>query len=106
MKPPYSRVFRMVFSGRDEDRVRKVFTETDAELREELKPFGRDILLYAAEEAPVRKLDDSFRYHILIKTVVNRNLSEVRDRIYDIWEKRIRHSGINIGIDVDPYSVN
>ena len=106
LKPPYSRVFRIVFSGRNEERVKKVFTETDREMKEKLAPHKKDILLYAAEEAPVRKLDDSFRYHILIKTTVNRNLSGVRDIIYDIWEKRIKHSGINIGIDVDPYSVN
>ena len=105
MKPPFSRVFRLVFTGKNEEKVEKVCRETENYLKDMLNPYKSAIILFIAKEAPVAKLDGNFRWHILLKVSHTKQTAEIQQAVFAAWE-RMRNKGVTIGFDVDPYDVN
>lgn len=105
MKPPFSRVFRLVFTGKNEEKVEKVCRETENCLKDMLNPYKSAIILFIAKEAPVAKLDGNFRWHILLKVSHTKQTAEIQQAVFAAWE-RMRNKGVTIGFDVDPYDVN
>ena len=105
MKPPFSRVFRLVFTGKNAEKVEKVCRETENCLKDMLNPYKSAIILFIAKEAPVAKLDGNFRWHILLKVSHTKQTAEIQQAVFAAWE-RMRNKGVTIGFDVDPYDVN
>ena len=100
--PPYTRLYRMVFTHRDREKAEKECFKVEEELREALKEFSEDIVLFVAKPAPVEKIQDRYRYHILIKVRNNKNISAFKDIVFGIWAE---HSGkdVDISINTNPY---
>lgn len=100
--PPYTRLYRMVFTHRDREKAEKECFAVEEELREALKEFSEDIVLFVAKPAPVEKIQDRYRYHILIKVRNNKNISAFKDIVFGIWAE---HSGkdVDISINTNPY---
>lgn len=105
-KPPFSRVYRLVFTHSEQAKAEKICMEAKQKLEQELQPYRQEILLFAAKPAPVAKLDGKCRYHIVLKVQVGRNLNIIKERLYDVWEQIRRRSGVTVSIDVDPYDIN
>lgn len=105
-KPPFARVYRLVFTHTEQAKAEKLCMETKQKLAQELQPYEQEILLFAAKPAPIAKLDGKSRYHIVLKVRVGRNLNAIKERLYDVWEQIRRKSGVTVGIDIDPYDIN
>ncbi|MEA5049062.1 MAG: primosomal protein N' [Eubacteriales bacterium] len=85
--PPFSLFVRILFSGDDEtllsDGVSKYSDELKSVLDERLGKAGeRDLLLYSASPAPIRRKQRAYRYQILIKLLRTARLSSAIQTIY------------------------
>jgi primosomal protein N' (replication factor Y) len=85
--PPFSLFVRILFSSDDESQLISVVSsyaeELKAALDERLGQDGaRDILLYSASPAPVRRKQRAYRYQILIKLLRTARLSDAIQTIY------------------------
>ncbi len=105
LKPPFSKVFRLVFVNKNEQKAEKICLETEKLLKTILVPYKSDIILFVAKQAPISKLDDVFRYHILLKVQNTRRTGEIKECIFAVWEK-MKNKGVMIGFDVNPYNVD
>ena len=105
-KPPFSRIYRLVFTHAQAERAQQACRAAEETLRAALRPYAQEILLFAAKPAPVARLDGKTRYHILVKARVGKALGEIRDRIYDAWEQAHAMRGLTIGIEIDPYEIH
>ncbi len=105
-KPPYTRVYSMLFVHQNEEKAEKLCEKASLMLKNKLKAYENDILLFVSKDAPIRKLDGKSRFHILIKAKVNKDLKYIKDIIYDVWEEVRQQDGVLVGVDIDPYSVN
>ena len=106
-KPPFARVYRMVFTHREQQYAEKVCMQARDMLQERLQPYRQEeILLFAAKPAPVAKMDGKSRYHIMLKVRMGQSLNAVKQIFYDVWEQVRQKNGLTVGIDIDPYDLN
>ncbi len=85
--PPFSLFIRILFSGDDEQQlasgVRNYAEQLKTALDERLGKEGeRDILLYSASPAPIKRKQRAYRYQILIKLLRTARLSDAIQTIY------------------------
>ena len=104
-RPPFSRVFRMVFSGPDEAKVKKVCDEAEILLKPLASAHKSDIILFVAKPAPVARLDGKYRYHILMKVRATRQIRQFEQEVLRVFEQ-VRRAGVRVAFDVNPYDVN
>lgn len=104
-KPPFTRIYRLVFSGKDAQCVKKTREAAEKQIKEMLKPFASAIMLFVAKEAPVAMLDGQAREHILVKAKSGEALRGIRDCMLAVRESSMKR-GITVSFDVDPYDVN
>ena len=104
-KPPFSRVFRMLFTHDSDKKAFEAMEAAKADILPLIEKYNSDILLFAAKPAPIVRLDGKARYHIVIKVIANKNTKEIKNALCDIWE---RHSGrgVMVSFDTDPNDVN
>ncbi len=105
-KPPFARIFRMLFIHREEKKAQQACMQAKQALQQALMPYKKEILLFAAKPAPITRLDGKSRFHIVLKVTVGRSLGAVKACIYDVWEQARRQSGLTVSIDIDPYEMN
>ena len=85
--PPFSLFIRILFSGDDEPLLATGVSNYAGRLRVALverlgKEGERDILLYSASPAPIKRKQRAFRYQILIKLLRTARLSDAIQTIY------------------------
>ncbi len=105
LRPPFSRMFRMVFVHRDEQRAEKVCRKAENLLKGVLEQYKSDIILFVAKPAPVAKLEGKARYHILLKVRTGKSTAAIGQALWKIWES-VRKDGALVSFDIDPYDVN
>jgi primosomal protein N' (replication factor Y) len=96
--PPFRRVMRLLFTARDEDRLRKA-ARNAAEI---LSAFAEDegVEVLGPVPAPVYKLRGEFRHHALVKA----GHTDALRRTFKALEAGPRgwRSGVQMAVDVDP----
>lgn len=105
LRPPFSRMFRMVFVHRDEQKAEKVCRKAENLLKGVLEQYKSDIILFVAKPAPVAKLEGKARYHILLKVRTGKSTAAIGQALWKIWES-VRKDGALVSFDIDPYDVN
>ena len=65
--PPFSQVIRIVVRGKNQDRTSRAANETARELTKLNKSFQNEEVSYQAYPCAFEKIDDFYRYEILIK---------------------------------------
>ncbi len=85
--PPFSLFIRILFSSDDESQLYSVVSAYADELKSALdenlgKEGERDILLYSASPAPIKRKQRAYRYQILIKLLRTARLSNAIQTIY------------------------
>lgn len=100
--PPFSRFISLRVNGLDEEKTRD-FAErmkrTAERFRLNLPPGSLRVL--GPSEAPIYKLRNRFRWHIII---VSENLGLLRNYASALYDSLKKHaSGIKLVVDVDPY---
>lgn len=104
-KPPYSQLFRLLFAHESEEKTERLCKEAEVEVKKLVLEYEDDVLLFVAKPAPMVRLDGRARWHILLKVVRNRNTKEIKQKLYDIWEK-LAGKGVQVSFDIDPNDVN
>lgn len=96
--PPFSRLARLVFRSHDDDLCAKV----SIEYRENLSALITDemsIQILGPSPCPFQKIDNNYRYHILLKAS---KISTLREILKTIKEKVKVNSRCYVEYDLDP----
>lgn len=85
--PPFSLFIRILFSGEDEANLQQSVTQYSEQLQKALSErlgehAEKDILLYSASPAPIKRKQGEYRYQILIKLLRTARLSDAIQTIY------------------------
>jgi len=85
--PPFSLFIRILFSGEDEAALQQSVTQYSEQLQKALSErlgehAEKDILLYSASPAPIKRKQGEYRYQILIKLLRTARLSDAIQTIY------------------------
>ena len=102
--PPYTVFFRIVFTGKNEDVVREACLDFEHGLRESLGNIVERIPLFDASEAPIRKLQGSTRWQVLIKVLNDEKLAEFRNRLYAFMDDK-QYKDCAFGLEINPQSM-
>ena len=105
IRPPFSTIYRLVFTGKNLERVSGLCMELEKQIKPLLKGMENDILIFTAKPAPIDKLDGQFRYHILLRVIKNERTRPLKGMLYDIWEK-CGKGGVSVSLDIDPFDIN
>lgn len=104
-KPPFARVYRLVFTHRDRARAEDACLRMQKLMEGMLFPIKSDILLFVAKAAPVEMLDGRARFHILLKVNSNAQTRHLKQKIFQLMDG-FDTKGATMAFDVDPYDVN
>lgn len=104
--PPFSRLICIVFSGKDETRVR-ISAENFARVVN-IKKAG--VQLMGPVPSPISKIQDNYRFQILVKS---RKQSDPGGKFFrhkvllakKKYDEEFRKCGVKVNIDVDPTSI-
>ncbi len=102
--PPYTVFFRIVFAGKEEESVRAACLDFERGFKEAFSDMTDCIPLLDASEAPVKKLQGSARWQVLIKALNNEKLAKLRGRLYDFMDEK-RYDNCAFGLEINPQSM-
>ena len=98
--PPFSRMIRFLFTGENLEDTRSCSENFARQLEEK---FPRAEIL-GPSEAPVARIKNRHRYHIIVKTTENILHNHLKEN-YNKMKTSGQKQGIRILIDVDPYLI-
>lgn len=103
--PPFCRLIRLVVRGKSESKVISAIEELAKLLKQELTTIPdqsntvvENIQLLGPVRAPLEKLHNQYRYHIIIKVPARSNIKPGIRRVMDSFHP----AGVFIEIDIDP----
>lgn len=99
--PPYTKIFRIVITSQKPEVGQKALCELETKLKKVTEQFSSDVKLFVAGSAPIEKLQDKYRFHIIIKTATNKRTAEFSMAIYEIYETT-KISGCVTAIEENP----
>ncbi len=96
--PPFSRLARLVFRSKDEDLSAKLSLEYREQIAN-LLPEGNKIQILGPSPCPFYKIDNNFRYHILLKA---QKIQELRELLKLLKDKMKTNARCYVEFDFDP----
>lgn len=84
--PPFSKIVRLLFVGGDEMRVKEYLSKIYFKVKEILKDYGSDVYFVEAMNSPVKRIQNKFRYQILIRYKAALH-EEIIQKIYNIVDQ-------------------
>jgi len=95
--PPFSRIFRIVFEGKNKTKV----NETSKQFASTLgRAAGGEIL--GPAECAVARISGRYRYHLMLRSD---NFDVTHSALATILSKFLPRSGVRIKVDIDPSSL-
>lgn len=103
--PPYTRLARVLFTGKDEDTVKKAAEGLAAVLTgmAGMDQFG-GIEILGPAAAPLPRIKDRYRYHLVVKSKSGKILRSLLKSMMNRVELKGR-DGVNISVDIDPQNL-
>ena len=98
--PPFGKLARIVVEGTLEENVLKTINEIARHLRNE---NANDLVVLGPSPAALEKIDNEYRYTLLLKSSSPRTLSSALARVRKVFHKVPR--SLRIIIDVDPVNM-
>ncbi len=98
--PPFGKLARIVFRSRKEDKAREKSSVVAEKLKEITKTNGGNLEILGPSPAPVTKINDMFRWHLLIRS---QNHSHIHDALQKISDMLKPSKSVQAIVDVDPY---
>jgi primosomal protein N' (replication factor Y) len=99
--PPYTRLARLLLDGAHVEQVQAASQWLESVLRPQLSE-GQLALLGPAE-APIAKIQDRYRWHLLLKSPSSRLLHQcLRTVLTEVAQARQHWRGIRLSLDIDP----
>ncbi|MGR3179473.1 MAG: replication restart helicase PriA [Candidatus Anammoxibacter sp.] len=97
--PPYGRIIRLLFVGKQEEKVKERAAELTNKLRQCSVKKGNTVEVLGPVPASINKIKDKFRWHTILKAPKNSLLHSIIDDLnHDLSTSR----GTQVIIDVDP----
>ncbi len=97
--PPFVRIIRLVFRGKNQDKLFNIAWDAINELKK-VADNGDDIL--GPANCPISKIKQNYRVHIIIKT---HKIPIYRETLIDLNEKIKKVYDVYLEIDIDPISM-
>ena len=100
--PPIDRIALLTLRGREEALVEK----TACDLRTNMKGYLAELpglIIKGPAPAPLEKVGDFFRYHIMIQT---QRMLPLSDRLFQLQSEFKIPEGIRLSIDIDPLNLS
>jgi primosomal protein N' (replication factor Y) len=100
--PPFARLARLVIDSPDARRAREASEWLGTVLQDGM-PTPSPIALLGPAEAPIAKISDRYRWHILLKAVSSRALHGcLHTGLATARQERQQLRGVRINVDIDP----
>lgn len=100
--PPYTRLARLIIDSPDAGRAREASQWLSTCLQDGITTSSQATLLGPAE-APIAKISDRYRWHILLKAVSSRTLHQyLQTALTAAQQERQQLRGVRISVDIDP----
>jgi primosomal protein N' (replication factor Y) len=97
--PPFSRLVRLVFRGKNLAKTVKAAEAFHTHNYEKIKPVAG---LLGPAECPLSRIAKNFRYHIIIRTF---KFTKLHSLLADIFAGYKPPSGVYVEVDIDPVSL-
>ncbi len=97
--PPYGRLARIVLRGEKDENVKEKSIHISEKLREAIKLYGGKADILGPAPAPIARVKDKYRWHIIVKAD---NIEKVRMVLKNIVNENRQSKKVQIIIDVDP----
>ncbi len=101
--PPFAKLYRFLIIDSKKERAERVMNAMENELGGILLPYLNDIILHVGKPAPVERLQDTFRYHIIVKVTHNKHTLALRGEMLSLATK---YASKGVSLDIDPGEVS
>ncbi len=99
--PPFTRIARMLARGKDESKVANTIKHIAETIREEIRKKGYSIEVLGPSPAPLSKIANNFRWHLILKTAEMEHAREIIRTCSDTVEG----NDVYVEIDIDPHEL-
>lgn len=100
--PPYARLARLMLDSTDAARVAEASEWLGTVLQQQM-PTAPDLMLLGPAQAPIAKIKDRYRWHLLLKAATSRVVHQwLRATLAVTQQERTHLRGVRLSIDVDP----
>ncbi len=99
--PPFTRIARLLARGKEEIKVSNATKHIADALREEIYKRGYSIEILGPSPAPLSKISNNFRWHLLLKTTEMEHAREIIRTCRNMPPV----SDVYLEIDIDPYDL-
>ena len=100
--PPYSRIIRILFSDHDENYVRELLKVCYTEIEKLKGKYGDEILYLDAMKSPIKRLQDKFRYQIMLRLKLDK-ADIIEKEIFKIVDKTSKNS---VFFEINPQNLS
>ena len=100
--PPFGRLARIIMRSPQEEKVKHKATDIAEKLKEMVKPEKYYFEILGPAPAPVTKIDNLFRWHILLKS---QDAAYIRQAIQHVAEALRPSQGVQAIVDIDAYAM-
>lgn len=98
--PPYGKLARVVFRSTQEDKAKEKASLVAEKLKDMIKSNGKQLDILGPSPAPLTKINDQFRWHLLLKAL---EVKSIHDALHSINDLLRPSKGVQTMVDVDPY---
>jgi primosomal protein N' (replication factor Y) len=102
--PPFLDIISILFTGKDQEIVKKVTQQVENILKKEFDSSDLQVLILNGIPAPISKINNKYRWRIIIKCKLDETIKEkLNELIQKEYDKYLGQC--NISIDVNPVSM-
>jgi primosomal protein N' (replication factor Y) len=100
--PPFTRLARVLLDGPHAERVQAASQWFESVLRRHI-PDPQRLVLLGPAEAPLARLHDRYRWHLLLKAASSRLLHQcLHNALSEASQARQHLQGVRVSVDIDP----
>ena len=102
--PPYTTIMRLLMTGQNEDDVVRCAKNIYYKVKPLEKKYGYDIVYMQAMKSPINKIENKFRYQILMRFKRTRERSIIADAYAAMDENKVK--GVSVFAEINPQNLN
>jgi primosomal protein N' (replication factor Y) len=101
--PPFCEFINITFTDKSYENAKNTCIRFYNELKNNTKNFFKVFEVYAPNEAPIRMINDKYRFRILAKSRYNNELYDIIGDLYSKYSKNGKNAAVSI--DVNPQNM-
>lgn len=100
--PPFYRLIALLMTGRKEDETAETVKDFARLLKGHAHRYGHDVMVLGPSPAPVSRINDQYRWRLLMRSREQSMLRDVLRRAFEEFDSMKGKSRIVVVVDVDP----